>query len=367
MAIEQKSSHGLSGNHGLIAVPDPLIDVRHLTKHFPVGGLVSKQVVHALEDVSFTMPRGEVVALVGESGSGKSTTARMLARLMPATSGEIFYEGKDILKTEPRTASLSFRSDLQMVFQDPFGSLNPVHPVRYHLERPLKLHKKTRGRRETRERIHELLDTVGLQPAAEVAARFPYQLSGGQRQRVAFARALAVEPRVMLADEPVSMLDVSIRIGILNLIDRLKTERGITFLYITHDIASARYIADQTNVMYAGRMVEGAESTELIDAPAHPYTKLLLSAVPNPHAGLRTQEAPSQGEIPSLIDPPPGCPFEPRCPYAMAVCRERMPGISLLKPRHWVRCHLYPEGDEAWGMTSNIVETEGTVTVRTRT
>ena len=335
-------------------VADNVIEVRNLTKHFPVGGIMDKKVVHALEDVSFSLPRGEVVAVVGESGSGKSTTARMLARLMPPTSGEIIYNGNDVLKTESRGASLGYRGDVQMVFQDPFGSLNPVHPIRYHLARPLKIHKKTKGRRETRERVIELLDTVGLSPAAEVAARFPYQLSGGQRQRVAFARALAVEPKVMLADEPVSMLDVSIRIGILNLIDRLRAERGISFLYITHDIASARYIADKTNVMYAGRMVEGAESRSLIEEPAHPYTKLLLSAVPNPHAGLRTQEAPARGEIPSLIDPPPGCPFEPRCPYAMPVCRETMPGISWLESRHWVRCHLYPAGEEARGVRSRL-------------
>jgi peptide/nickel transport system ATP-binding protein len=352
MAVNLRDAASKSGQQPV----DNVIEVRNLTKHFPVGGIVDKQVVHALEDVSFSIPRGEVVAVVGESGSGKSTTARMLARLMPPTSGEILYNGQDVLKTEARGASLSYRGDVQMVFQDPFGSLNPVHPIRYHLERPLKIHKKTRGRRETRERVIELLETVGLNPAAEVAARYPYQLSGGQRQRVAFARALAVEPKVMLADEPVSMLDVSIRIGILNLIDRLKAERGISFLYITHDIASARYIADKTNVMYAGRMVEGAESTELIEQPAHPYTKLLLSAVPNPHAGLRTQEAPARGEIPSLIDPPPGCPFEPRCPYAMSVCKQEMPGISVLNDRHWVRCHLYPVGEAARGESSRIVE-----------
>jgi peptide/nickel transport system ATP-binding protein len=354
MAIDSHTPTGGIQRPRVVDVTEPVIEVRNLTKHFPVGGLFGSQVVHALEDVSFSLPRREVVALVGESGSGKSTTARLIARLMPPTSGEIVYEGTDILKSEPSHASLAYRSDVQMVFQDPFGSLNPVHPVRYHLERPLKIHKKTRGRRETRERIHDLLDTVGLHPAAEVAARFPYQLSGGQRQRVAFARALAVEPRVLLADEPVSMLDVSIRIGILNLIERLKNERGISILYITHDIASARYIADQTNVMYAGRMVEGAESTELIDQPAHPYTKLLLSAVPNPHAGLRTQEAPSRGEIPSLIDPPPGCPFEPRCPYAMDICKREMPGISRLAKRHWVRCHLYPAGDAALGMPTKL-------------
>lgn len=352
MVIDTSRDTNQSGR----ATTDNVIEVRNLTKHFPVGGTFDRKIVHALEDVSFVLPRGEVVAVVGESGSGKSTTARMLARLMPPTSGEIIYNGEDVLKTEPRGASLAYRGDVQMVFQDPFGSLNPVHPIRYHLERPLKIHKKTKGRRETRERVIELLETVGLNPAPEVAARFPYQLSGGQRQRVAFARALAVEPKVMLADEPVSMLDVSIRIGILNLIDRLRNERGISFLYITHDIASARYIADKTNVMYAGRMVEGAESTELIDHPAHPYTKLLLSAVPNPHAGLRTQEAPARGEIPSLIDPPPGCPFEPRCPYAMSVCKQTMPGISWLDEQHWVRCHLYPAGDDARGQGSRLNE-----------
>lgn len=319
-----------------------IMEVRNLTKHFPVGGMLSGQVVHALEDVSFSLPEANVVAVVGESGSGKSTTARVLARLIPPTAGEIYYQGENIIAKEPKRASLAYRGDVQMVFQDPFGSLNAVHPVGYHLERPLKIHKKAKGRRQVQERVEELLTTVGLQPAAEIAARYPYQLSGGQRQRVAFARALAVEPRVLLADEPVSMLDVSIRIGVLNLIERLKEERGISFLYITHDIASARYIGDHTNVMYAGRMVEGAESRELIAEPAHPYTKLLLSAVPNPHAGLKTTETVARGEIPSLIDPPAGCPFAPRCPHVMQVCERVMPGVTDLGNAHWVRCHLYP-------------------------
>lgn len=320
---------------------DLVMEVRHLTKRFPVGGLFDKRQVHAVEDVTFTMPRRQIVTLVGESGSGKSTTARLLARLIEPTSGEVIYNGKDQLKVEPHGASLGYRGDVQMVFQDPFGSLNPVHSIQYLLERPLKIHKKVRGRAEARSKVEELLQTVGLEPPREVAEKFPYQLSGGQRQRVAFARALAVEPKVMLADEPVSMLDVSIRVGVLNLMRRLTEERGLSFLYITHDIASARYIGDITNVMYAGRMVEGAESRELIDQPAHPYTKLLLSAVPNPHAGLRTREAPARGEIPSLIDPPPGCPFAARCPHVMPVCREVMPDPVTVSPAHWVRCHLY--------------------------
>ena len=323
---------------------DIVLDVKHLTKRFPVGGAFDKREVHALQDVSFSMPRAKVIALVGESGSGKSTTARLLARLIPPTSGTILYNGRDITREEPRSASLSYREDVQMVFQDPFGSLNPAHTIRHSIERPLKIHKKVKGRKAIQEKVEELLDTVGLSPAHETAEKYPYQLSGGQRQRVAFARALAVEPRVMLADEPVSMLDVSIRIGVLNLMERLKEDNGISFLYITHDIASARYIADETNVMYAGRMVEGADSLELIDEPAHPYTQLLLSAVPNPHAGLRTEEAPARGEIPSLIDPPPGCPFAPRCPHVMPECREAMPGITYLNQHHWVRCYLHGPG-----------------------
>ena len=237
-----------------------VLEVRDLTKQFSVGGLLKPKLVHALNDVSFRIGRGKVLALVGESGSGKSTTARLIARLMPPTKGEILLHGQDVLKTEPRKASEQYRKTVQMIFQDPFGSLNPVHTIGNHLERPLLIHKMARGR-ELQETIHELLTTVGVTPPAEVAKKYPYQLSGGQRQRVAIARALAVEPEIILADEPISMLDVSIRMGILNLMERLKEERGIGFLYITHDLASARYIGDRTIVMYAGHVVEGAEST----------------------------------------------------------------------------------------------------------
>ncbi|MDP9363360.1 MAG: ABC transporter ATP-binding protein [Chloroflexota bacterium] len=337
-------------------VDEPILEVRHLTKYFPVGGLLGSSQVHALEDVSFALERGMVVALVGESGSGKSTTARLIARLMPATKGEIRFKGRDVLKTEPKGVSLAYRGDVQMIFQDPFGSLNPVHTIGHHLARPLKIHGKANGRGELRDRIHELLTTVGLNPPGEVAAKYPHQLSGGQRQRVAFARALAVDPEVLLADEPISMLDVSIRMGILNLMERLKDERRIAYLYITHDIASARYIGDRTIVMYAGRMVEGADSDELIQQPAHPYTKLLLSAVPNPHAGLAHRRVDARGDVPSLIDPPDRCPFVPRCPHAMDVCRRAMPGVEQVGPKHWVRCYLYGPGDEpaarrAWDAT----------------
>ena len=320
-----------------------VLDVRHLTKHFPVGTPFRPQFVHALNDASFTISRRQVVALVGESGSGKSTTARLISRLMPPTLGEILLHGRDVLKTEARRASLSYRKSVQMIFQDPFGSLNPVHNIGHAIGRPIVVHNK--HIKSAEKEVYDLLNTVGLTPPLEVAAKFPYQLSGGQRQRVAIARALGVNPEIILADEPVSMLDVSIRMGILNLIERLKEERGIGFLYITHDLASARYIGDRTIVMYAGHMVESADSTDLMDEPAHPYTKLLISAVPDPEAGLGTSEVVARGEIPSLIDPPPGCPFAPRCPYVMDVCRTVMPGREYVKADHWVRCHLFGPGN----------------------
>ncbi|HET7054859.1 MAG TPA: ABC transporter ATP-binding protein [Thermomicrobiales bacterium] len=320
----------------------PLLDVRHLSKQFPIGGLIHSINLHALRDVSFSVKRGEVISVVGESGSGKSTTARAVARLIAPTAGEIVFNGVDMLKKEPRRPSLQYRGEVQMVFQDPFGSLNPVHSIGHHLTRPLQIHKKARGRGETREAMHELLRTVGLEPAATYASKFPHQLSGGQRQRVAIARALAPDPKLLLADEPISMLDVSIRMGILNLMERLKHDRGLAYLYITHDLASARYIGDRTHVMYAGRMVEGAPSEELVSRPAHPYTKLLLSAVPDPRGERKRVEA--RGEVPSLVEPPPGCPFAARCPHVMPVCREVMPGAVDVAPGHWVRCHLYGSG-----------------------
>jgi peptide/nickel transport system ATP-binding protein len=336
-------------NAGAGAAPTspPLLEVRGLSKQFDIGGFFHKRQLHALQDVSFTLDRGEVVAVVGESGSGKSTLARVVARLTPPTVGEVRFKGTDVIKTEPRGASLRYRGDVQMIFQDPFGSLNPVQTIGHHLGRPLRIHGKANGGRETQAKIEELLATVGLNPAAEYAAKYPHELSGGQRQRVAFARALAVEPEVMLADEPISMLDVSIRIGVMNLMERLKSEHGIAYLYITHDIASARYIGDRTMVMYAGRVVEGAESDELIQKPAHPYTKRLLAAVPNPDAGHKKVASGSGWEPPRLVDPPPGCPFAPRCPAVMDVCRQEMPGVERIAPGHWVRCHLYGPGGDA--------------------
>ena len=320
----------------------PLLDVRGLTKRFPVGTFILTRQVHAVENVSFAVNRGQVIALVGESGSGKTTILRLAARLIPVTHGEIFFKGVDVLKSELREASLDYRRKVQLIFQDPFSSLNAVHTIEHHLSRPLIIHKMASNRQEIHERVCDLLETVELKPAAEIANRYPHQLSGGQRQRVAIARALAVDPELILADEPISMLDVSIRMGILNLIERLKEERGISFVYITHDLASARYIGDKIMVMYAGHMVEGGDSETIMGKPAHPYTQLLLSAVPDPRSGLLTNKnAQARGEVPSLIDPLPGCPFAARCTRVMDICRKAMPEVTPFGPDHWVRCYLY--------------------------
>ncbi len=324
----------------------PIIETRHLTKHFHTGGALSRKVVRAVQDVSFQLYPGHVTALVGESGSGKSTTASMLARLYDPTNGEILFKDENILEKKGRAALLNYRSKVQMIFQDPFSSLNPVHRVRYHLERPLKIHQKATGRQEISQRVLDLLHTVALTPVDEFVDKYPHQLSGGQRQRVAVARALAVEPEVILADEPISMLDVSIRMGVLNLMAKLRDEQQIGFLYVTHDIASARYFADETLVMYAGHMVEGAPSEELIHDPQHPYSQLLLAAVPDPARGLRTKEIEVKGEVPDLAQLGKGCPFAPRCNKVMDKCWRAVPPVTPLTDKRWVRCFLF-EGAES--------------------
>ncbi|MFZ4572511.1 MAG: ABC transporter ATP-binding protein [Bacteroidales bacterium] len=330
-----------------------ILVVKKLAKYFPVGGFLSNHTLHALDDVNFSIGKSEVVALVGESGSGKSTAARLIARLMPPTHGEIFYKGQDILKTEPRSASKTYRSQVQMIFQDPFSSLNSVHTIEYILSRPIEIHKKLRGR-ATKEKVEELLETVGLNPGADFIHKYPHELSGGQRQRVAIARVLAVDPEIILADEPISMLDVSIRMGVLNLMEKLKEERGIGYLYITHDIASARYIGDKIIVLYAGMVMESAESEELIRNPGHPYTQLLFSAVPDPHRGKDNHTAAARGEVPTRIDPLPGCPFAPRCSRVMSICQHDIPEIIPLSGNHNVRCHLYSVEQKQAEATMNM-------------
>jgi len=276
-------------------VSSAAIEVQGLAKHFPLGGspLVRRRVLRAVDDVSFELRPGNVTALVGESGSGKSTVARLISRLYEPTEGRILFRGEDVSKVRGRRNLVRYRSQVQMIFQDPFASLNPVKRVQHHLARPLLIHGLV-SRRDVSARVEELLASVGLVPPDQIAQKYPHQLSGGQRQRVAIARALAVEPAVILADEPISMLDVSIRLGILNLMLDLKRKLDLAFLYVTHDIASARYVADEVLVMYAGQIVEQGKTDDVLQTPLHPYTRLLLSAVPDPEAGLRQDRLPSR-------------------------------------------------------------------------
>jgi peptide/nickel transport system ATP-binding protein len=308
-----------------------------LTKHFGVRqgrfGL-RRGAVHAVEDVSVTLARGTVTAVVGESGSGKSTLARMLARLITPTAGSLRLDGTEVPTAAGR--NLAYRRRVQLVLQDPFSSLNPVHGVRYHLQRPLRVH----GLPDTDEEVFSLLRRVSLTPAEQFAAKYPHELSGGQRQRVAIARALAVRPEVLLADEPVSMLDVSIRLGVLNLLADLRDADGLAILYVTHDIASARYLADTITVMYAGEVVERGPAVELTGSPAHPYTQLLLSAAPDPQR-TAAPAVQGRGAPPSLISPPPGCRFHPRCPHAMAICKTTPPPAVTVADGHTSRCWLH--------------------------
>jgi peptide/nickel transport system ATP-binding protein len=316
-------------------VSEATLEVSALTKHFPAStGVVARRGrVHAVDDVSFTLAPGRVTALVGESGSGKSTVARLLVRLYDPTSGTIRLGERDDM------GDREYRSQVQMIFQDPFGSLNPAKTIHHHLARPLKLHGVV-PKDQVDERVHELLRTVGLVPPEAVAAKYPHQLSGGQRQRVAIARALAVEPLVVLADEPTSMLDVSIRIGILNLMLKLKEEQRLAFLYVTHDLASARYVADDILVMYAGQIVEQGPVEQVLADPLHPYTQLLLSAVPNPNETEHVRIATAPGRAAAAIDPLPQCRFVGRCPLAIPVCAQVTPPLVEARPQQSARCHV---------------------------
>ena len=309
------------------------LEVRHLEKRFPLGSAIRRAQVHAVDDVSFELRPGTVTALVGESGSGKSTVARLLARLYEPSAGSVLFDGGDAARLRRRRDVLRYRSQVQIIFQDPFASLNPVKTIHHHLERPLRIHDIVPAS-ELEERIHDLLQTVGLVPPEEIATKYPHELSGGQRQRVAIARALAVEPKVVLADEPTSMLDVSIRIGILNLMLKLKEERGIAFLYVTHDLASARYVADDILVMYAGQIVEQGPIEQVLADPLHPYTRLLLAAV----HGERIDQ--KRGSAAAAVDPGEGCRFVSRCPLAVAVCSEVTPQLVEARPAQAARCHV---------------------------
>ena len=330
----------------------PLLEARGLTKHFAVHGAAmagrrllargsAPAVVHAVDDVSLALPAARITAVVGESGSGKSTLARMLAGLIGPTSGELTLSGRALPRTQRRRRD--YAKTVQMVLQDPFASLNPIHDVYYHLARPLKVHGLARSGSDLDDKVAAVLDRVALSPADAYMRKYPHELSGGQRQRVAIARALAVQPRVLLADEPVSMLDVSIRLGVLNLLSDMRDREQLAILYITHDIASARYLADTIVVMYAGRVIETGPAVQVTDSPAHPYTQLLLSAAPDPErttpVTLRGRGAP-----PSAIAPPSGCRFRTRCPHAMPICAEQVPPAFPAGPGHDSACWLLDPG-----------------------
>jgi peptide/nickel transport system ATP-binding protein len=316
------------------------LEVRGLTKHFRVGNAVfARSRVHAVDDVSFTLRPGTITALVGESGSGKSTVARLLARLYDPTSGRVVFGDRDVARDRRRRDVLRYRSQVQMIFQDPFGSLNPAKTVRHHLARPLRIHEIV-PRALVDATVHELLESVGLVPPEKFAAKYPHELSGGQRQRVAIARALAVRPQVVIADEPISMLDVSIRIGILNLMLDLKREHELAFLYVTHDLASARYVADDVLVLYAGQIVEQGPADEVLSNPLHPYTRLLLASVPDPSAPGRPDIEVRKGLAAAAVDPADACRFVARCPLAIDVCSRVTPPLVEVRPQQSARCHV---------------------------
>ena len=319
---------------------EPLLRAEGLTRHFRVGKLFSGQVLHAVDDVGFTIERGEIVALVGESGSGKSTIARLLARVYKPTSGEIYFEGKPISRLRTRAERLAYASDVPMVFQDPYSSLNPAYSISHGIRRGIKLHRRDLDRSRREPEVARVLGEVGLVPPGAMSVKFPHELSGGQRQRVGFAQALAFRPKLIIADEPVSMLDVSIRIGVLNLMNDLREREGVSFLYITHDVASARYIADRVLVMYAGHLVEEGPTEDVLQRPKHPYTQLLLAAVPDPRAELGIADARDVGEPPKVVDPKPGCRFRPRCPFAIAECETVTPVLRELADGRRVACHV---------------------------
>ncbi len=321
---------------------EALLEVQNLVKHFPVGGGMFSGptgLVRAVDDVSFSIHRGETVGLVGESGCGKTTTGRCILQLERATSGRILFEGVD-LTTLDQAALRAVRRQVQVIFQDPYSSLNPRMTIGQILAEPLKVHGIVPDGAQREARVRQLLEQVGLLP--QHARRYPHQLSGGQRQRVGIARALAMEPALIVCDEPVSALDVSIQAQIINLLEDLQQRLGLTYLFIAHDLSVVRHISDRVVVMYLGKVVEVADRQALYEDPLHPYTRALLSAVPIPDPALeaRREHTVLRGEVPSPLSPPPGCVFHPRCPRAEAICSAQVPQLREIKPGHRGACHF---------------------------
>ena len=318
-----------------------LVRVENLKKYFPImHGLIRRHAgdVKAVDGITFDVYKGETLGLVGESGCGKSTTGRVILQLYPVTAGRVFFEGQDLTKVHGEELR-QFRPRMQMIFQDPHASLNPRMTVGSIISEPLVEHSTVRGR-ERQTRVEELLDLVGLNPTH--ANRYPHEFSGGQRQRIGIARALALNPKFIVCDEPIAALDVSIQAQVVNLLEDLQVEFGLTYLFISHDLSMIRHIAQRVAVMYLGHIMELANHKDAYDNPLHPYTQALLSAVPSPDPVLeeKRERIILEGDVPSPADPPPGCPFNTRCPIAEERCRREVPEWRELKPNHWVACHL---------------------------
>jgi oligopeptide/dipeptide ABC transporter ATP-binding protein len=321
---------------------EPLLVVNQLQKYFPIrGGLFRKTVarVHAVDDVSFTINPGETLGLVGESGCGKSTIGKTLLQLIGSFDGEIWFRGQS-LHDISASAMKELRKDIQIIFQDPMESLNPRHTVGEIIEEPLIIHRQGDSRTR-KQKVKQLAERVGL--SATVLGRYPHEFSGGQRQRIGIARAIALEPRLIICDEPVSALDVSIQSQILNLLLQLQQEMNCALLFISHDLAVVKHISHRIAVMYLGQLVEVADATTLYQQPRHPYTRSLIDAIPKPYPGSHLERPLLSGEPPSPIDPPPGCRFHPRCPQARNECRKVMPAMETIAPRHQLACLFWQD------------------------
>ena len=328
---------GSGENSDRAVAGEPLIRTVDLTRHFNLGGMFAKKrVLHAVDDFNVTIHEHEIVALVGESGSGKSTMARLLAKVYPPTRGDIQYRGRQLRKLRSRKDMLWYRGEVAMVLQDPFSAFNPVFRISHGVMRNLALHRPELSRHDRRAEAARVFESVGLNP--KTLTKFSYEMSGGERQRVGFAQALAVSPKLILADEPVSMLDVSIRAGVLNMMSDLRDQQGVSLLYITHDLASARYVADRVLVMYAGHLVEEGPTETILGEPKHPYTQLLLSAVADSQTGDEAISG-DTGEPPKVINPTEGCRFRWRCPYAIEKCSQVTPVPTRIGARR-VACHV---------------------------
>jgi peptide/nickel transport system ATP-binding protein len=329
-----------------------LLEVKQLSKYFPI---TNKQVLKAVDGVSFHISKGETFGLVGESGCGKSTAGRTIIGLYNRTSGEVLYKGKNVHELSEKE-KFAFHRNMQMIFQDPYASLNPRSTVKEIISEPMEVHGLYSNKKETLNRVYELLEDVGLN--RDHANRYPHEFSGGQRQRIGIARALALNPECIIADEPISALDVSVQAQVVNLLKKLQKEKGLTYLFIAHDLSMVKHISSRIGVMYLGHLVELTTSSELYQKPLHPYTQALLSAIPIPDPDVEDnrKRIVLKGELPSPINPPSGCVFNTRCPLAVAACKTQKPEWQEVEDNHFVACHLYNQKI----MSNNYIETAAT-------